>query len=354
MSRGDFLWTERGLQCLELNMASLLGGWECAAWAEDHLEVPFFRRFLDEADLTLRVRGTLEAMLTRVFEDSAPLATPGGEIVAVALIDPEAVLVAADHPFCSELARLWSEIPAARGWRGPAHFEALPADRLEAREGRLFWQGRRIHAVIELLHGLTPPQVLRPWLAQGLRLYNGPLTQLLGDKRCLALLSEQASIPDDDSVLEAGEQELVRRLVPWTRRVVPGPVDFEGETLSCADLLRLGKDRLVLKHSRSLSGNDVYVGTDTPEALWREACAGALRSGSWVMQELLASLPFPFQDEERGIVPATVIWGLFGFGGSYGGCFTRAVPQGGKRVVNASKGARDGVCFEAHRASAAS
>ena len=44
--------------------------------------------------------------------------------------------------------------------------------------------------------------------------------------------------------------------------------------------------------------------------------------------------------------PHDVIWGLFVFGDHYGGGFTRLIPRGVTGVINAARGALEGVLFE--------
>ena len=51
IGRGDFLESSAGLQCLEFNMLSALGGWESPLWAEAYLQVPVLARFLREENI---------------------------------------------------------------------------------------------------------------------------------------------------------------------------------------------------------------------------------------------------------------------------------------------------------------
>jgi hypothetical protein len=209
-------------------------------------------------------------------------------------------------------------------------------------QGMLFHGRTQVHAILELCPDVAPPAVCRSFKAGKLLLFNGPISPLLLDKSNLALLSEHQGA----GVFSPQEQEVIRRHIPWTRRVAAARAQFEGEEVWLPDLLATERCRLVLKEGRSSGGRGVYLGLATSPAEWEEVVRKALDGGGWVVQERLESLPYLYQCGDDGCVPHDVIWGPFVFGDVYGGVILRMQPKAARGVVNANLGATEGIVLE--------
>jgi hypothetical protein len=345
IGRGDFLDSAAGLQCLEFNMLSALGGWEAALWAEAYLRVPVFARFLREERLRVASRDTVSLLFAHAIAEAAE-AAPDGEI-NVALVAPERTAAHGQHlegwlagRYAAALART---APGATG-----ALVVLPYPGLRERGGALWAGGRRIHAAVELHDEGTAPQALRAFRSGGLKLFNAPIRAILTDKRNLALLSELGESGDR---LDPAERDLVRRHVPWTRRLAAASAVWRGREVWLPELARAARPELVIKKARAGRGAAVHLGAATPEPQWRTEVEQALAEGDWIVQERVEPLPYVHQLGERGWAPHDVVWGLFVLGDTYGGGFLSLAPreartETGGGVINVMRGATVGAIFE--------
>jgi hypothetical protein len=341
-ARGDFLETEKGLQCLEINVGGGLGGWSVGVWTQSYLEAPLVRDFLAEGDVRFSYRIPARIVLRRILEESAPLATDGQ--VNIAFVVPTEDLLVGTGRWAEDYAAEYRAVLAGcEEHDGEAITCCIDALREEGRT--LCFEDRRIHAVVEACDGNLTRPVLSALLAGAVRVYNGPVNRVLADKLNLALLSEMV----DSDLLSPAEQRLVRHHVPWTRRVSAEFVDFEGERHYLPDLLEDRRERMVLKPGYSGHGENVLIGSETSGGRWAEAIEQALDEGGWVAQELLEGLTchFPVDDDPRRLPqPHDVVWGLLTCGTDFAGCFVRLMPRGGHRVINSAQGACVGVVLE--------
>jgi hypothetical protein len=349
VGRGDFLESSAGLQCLELNLVSDLGGWQAPLWAEGYLRVPAFARFLAGRGLRVACRDTVALLFEHVVGEALELGRAHGEL-NVALVLPEGAVgqVSALEPW---LAARYAEVlrRAAPSMAGALSLLSYP----EVREGGggLWAGGRRIHAAVEVHQEGTAAPAYRAFRAGTLKLFNAPVRTILTDKRNLALLSELA---DRGEVLSGEERELVRRHVPWTRRLAAGTTGWKGSEVHLPGHVLAARQELVIKRAREGQGAAVYLGAATPEPAWRDLVTRALADGDWVVQERVRSLPYVHQHGERGWGLHDVVWGLFVFGDRYGGAFLSLSPRGeageggdgGSGVVNLTRGASAGVVLE--------
>jgi amino acid adenylation domain-containing protein len=342
IGRGDFLDTTDGLRCLELNLVSDLGGWQAPLWAEAMLRVPVFERFLREAGLRVACRDTVALLFAHVVGAARELGMTDGE-VNTALVLP----AGAGAPAPELEAWLAGRYAEALRSLAPSSGGALmlrPYSGLRESGGRLWADGRPVHAAVEIHHEGTAAQAFRCFKAGTLKLFNTPVRTLLTDKRNLALLSELA---EQGEVLEPAERELVARHVPWTRRLAVLETTRHGRAVRLPDLAREARQELVLKRARAGQGAAVWIGATTPEAEWNARVAQGLVDGDWILQDRVEPVPAIHQRGERGAGPHDVVWGLFVFGERYGGGFLSLAPReeaGG--VVNLTKGASAGVIFE--------
>ncbi len=330
LGRGDFLDTPAGLQCLELNMVSHLGGWQAPLWAEACLRVPVIQEFLRREGLRVECRNTIELLFSHVVGEARRSLPLNGEL-NVSFIVPDDLGGGIQRDF---EAYLDATLRQALGREGALHGRATLRRyaELTEREGKLYAGGERIHAVVEAHDGGTAAPAARCFKAGSLNLYNAAVRTVLTDKRNLALLSELAG----SGLFTAAEKELIERHVPWTRRLT-------AETFESA-LAR--RDGMVIKRARVGQGRGVHAGRFTPEEDWRRLASEALEQGDWVLQERVESLPILGQSGERGTAPHEAVWGLFAFGDRYAGGFLSLRPHGESGVINVHQGASEGIILE--------
>jgi hypothetical protein len=161
----------------------------------------------------------------------------------------------------------------------------------------------------------------------------------------LALLSEN----ENSEKFSPGEREIIKKYIPWTRRIVPGETTYEAKTVDLEDFIRSHQVKLVIKPVREMGGKDVSIGKLTPPDRWKQVVEQAMRDsqGNWIVQEYVESSPFVFQYGENGCTEHDVIWGLLAFGTEYAGGYLRLLPKSNsKGVINCAWGAEITTIFE--------
>jgi hypothetical protein len=340
LSRGDFIDTAEGMKCLEFNFSPSLGGWETAILAKIHLGIAATSRFVAEAGLAVSFTDTMAILFRHILcevRDHLGLVEP--EVNLALVVSPgDAVL---RLPELTEYLRsAYAPVRAERGVGGRVAVCCFKD--FTTRAGDLLLRGAPIRCVIDLTEEPIRPEVYRCFKRGRLCLLNTPVGVVLTSKLNLAILSELA----EEGAFDAADRALIARHLPWTRRVVADFVRFEGERAFLPDLL-LGRQRdLVLKEARAWGGSGVALGKATPREEWEKLVAAALGRGGWVVQELVHSRPYLYQNGEVGCSPHDVIWGPFVFGDTYAGVILRMQPQAEERAVNLSLNATEGIVFE--------
>ena len=153
------------------------------------------------------------------------------------------------------------------------------------------------------------------------------------DKAFFAILTDEAYA----SLMSAEEAELVRRVVPWTRRVAERRTRHGGREIDLVPWILEHRAALVLKPAHGYGGRSVRVGDETSPDAWSEAVEAGLRE-PWVVQERVA-IPeevFPLLDAGRvEFAPLKVNVNPFYVAGADVGAVTRASRSS---VINVSAG----------------
>ena len=339
-ARCDLIDSAEGFKCLEVNASARIGGWDVRLWADLYRKTPRIAEFLAEQGLEISFVDTLEVMFSQIVQHSTQrgLGREGSLNIAV-VVNPEVVQnnARAEGHFNMVLA----EVLRGRGlegrvWIGTYHD-------LRAAGGLAYHRsGARIHAVVEYTDTMTPTEIFRCFKAERISLYGGPISNILADKRNLALLSQH----QDSDRFDARDRDLIRAHVPWSRLVLSGGTGDGREALPTFDDLLAGRERLVLKKGLSYKGQDVVIGPHTAPQDWEKALRTAFAAGDWMVQEHVVSRPYLYYHRERGPCPHEVVWGTFCFGSTYGGEFLRMLAEGlGKGIVSYAHGATKGFLF---------
>jgi hypothetical protein len=340
LARCDFIDAPDGLQCCEVNLAANVGGWTFRFWTEEYERHPVVTAFTSREGITARGRDPLRIACEHVVRDAVDsgVADAGEVNVMVNVVS-----------FTEGGARLAREMYARMleesggGLTGELWLSDDPQNDLEFRGNVAYRDGKRVHVVIE--YGITGSrEILRAEVAATLRVYNGGLTQLMVNKRNLALLSENEALEHWTDE----ERSLIRDHVPWTRLLHPRTTTLLGETVEFPAFLLERRADVVLKRGLGTGGSDVHVGRFTEPAAWEARVREAMEEGGWIVQAYVESRPY-FFPSAPGAAPVvqSVIWGMFMAGWRYAGGWLRMMPAGeGDGIVNSIRGAAEGAILE--------
>jgi hypothetical protein len=342
LTRGDFLDTDRGFQCVEYNMSAYLGGWQIRFFAAGLTSSPLLADTLRRNRRSARFIDPLEVLFAHVVERALDLESCVEDRVNLYLLIGERDTGTGIRELFESLAgdyarALEREFP----WMSGRLFVGWP-ERLARGAQGFTMDGERVHSVIEYNDQISDPELLRAMKDRLVDLYNGMAGQVIGDKRNLALLSEHQETAD----LSEADRELVRRHIPWTRRTDIEETTFEGERVTFPSFLARARERLVLKSARGSRGQDVFVGGETETAVWEDVVHQASVSSDWIVQEFVPSRQYWYFGPDRELCSHSVVWGTFAFGSHYGGGFLRMVPTGKGSIINSARGASEGLILE--------
>jgi hypothetical protein len=133
------------------------------------------------------------------------------------------------------------------------------------------------------------------------------------------------------------EREVIRRTVPWTRRVRERKTTHTGREVDLVEHVRHNRDLFILKPNDDYGGHGVALGARSTESEWEAALARAL-AGDYVVQEVV-EVPleeFPVFDEGGwAFQPMYVDTNPFLFRGRVEGAMVRL---SGSPIVNVTSG----------------
>lgn len=206
-------------------------------------------------------------------------------------------------------------------------FEVVVADprTLEFRKGRLMAGDfaidllyRRV-LVNELLEHLDECRALVDAVrARAVCMLNSFRCKMLHKKLLFALLWSDEMQAHFTPTMAAA----VRRHVPWTCRVVDGPIDHKGRRVDFAEFAVAEQQRLVLKPNDEYGGKGVIIGWERTPSQWEEALAEAM-TYPHILQERVPVPRSDFPDLEMNTAPRIIDLDPYVFGGEAIGFLTR-------------------------------
>jgi hypothetical protein len=333
--RGDFILSEHGFSCLELNFPPHPRGTVLGTLEEAYRWNAWFGPFAREHEL--ECPRSLDHFARHAVACLTELDLPANAPLHLALEIPHPRLVpSGDAIEC--LAQAYDEAVRAIGRRG----RLLPVLRSEVEvfDDRAVVAGEIIAGYWCVLDAIELEPIAR---RERLHLYNGPAASLSNDKRTLALLSEHG----ESDRFTANERALIASHVPWTRRLTR-TIEREGVTSDSKRLLIEQRADLVLKPARSFGGSGVVVGRFCEVDRWRAIVERAVSLGEWIVQAHVESLPFAGQSGEHGWARCDVVWGAYVDGSEPGGALVRCDPKGRNGgVINVRQGCEHALSFTA-------
>lgn len=346
VGRADFTFSPRGLKCLEFNISIAISGWQLPEWESLYLKTPIIDRFLKENQVEINNENYLGLFLDHIIRWALPLAEPGAktgnpELNVVMVVQGYNENHQHKNTLLEDLRRLYKEKLSRKALTGNVFMCDIP--RLEYGDNRVYFKGNRVHGIIELLHGIVTPGVMKAYTAGNLCLLNGPMTGLLSNKLNLALLSEH----EESGVFSSEEREIIKKYIPWTRKIIPGENSYRGEKIILENFLIANKDKLVIKPPLGLGGQRVGIGQGMFRREWESLVKTALRKKDFLVQELVESPRGLYQLGENGCAYHDTVWGVWILGSQYGASFVRVQPAGNvRKVVSGAQGAEISFAFE--------
>lgn len=348
IARADFIFSAAGLKCCEYNISAGTSP-ERSLFEDVYLHNPIIAAFLHQYQVKTYNKN-LFAALTRHLYTSARKKFPPAQYpeINIAVILPGYIKTSENDKDTAveHFKRAYQEVLNRQDHSGSGTVIFADLPHLTVENDCIFCDGKQIHILLEWYHGQIPMSILYVVLLGNAIIFNGPITGLLTNKLNLALLSEH----EDSEIFTPKERKIIKDHIPWTRRIVPGKVIFEGKTFDWEDFLRTQRTRLVIKPALELGGKGVGIGKYTPPDHWETIVKQALRdeTRNWIAQEYMETLPHVYLYGEEGYIEHEVVWGLFVFGREYAGGFLRVIPktENIKGIINTSQGAQETVFFE--------
>jgi hypothetical protein len=345
LGRGDFIFSPSGLKCLEYNISAGLGGWQIAFLESLYLETPVISKFLQEYRVKTVNKNLnsilMEHLLDNAVEKFAHDSHCNEINIAIAIREyrnnPEQNMVE------KHFNQLYNHVLQLKNIHLQGEVILCDFHHFNIHDDCIFYEDKRIHGLVEFYQGEVPPEIMEVFEKGNVLLYDGPITGLLSNKLNMAILSES----EDSDLFTLQEREVIKKYIPWTRKLTAGKVKFGAKTFDLQDLVLSNREKMVLKPAEGLGGEDVFIGRYTPQTQWEELIKNATGERIWVVQEYTESFPFLFQAGDNGCSEHHVIWGLIVFGNRYAGGYLRVLPKGiGKGVVNSFQGAAKSVILE--------
>lgn len=210
---------------------------------------------------------------------------------------------------------------------------------MEYRRGHLTFEGERVHLIyrkvitgqfLNRIDDLQP--VLKAYRDGAVCVVNPFASKLLSYKAILYFMTDPRFLDH----FTAAEQQALAHFIPWTRRIAPGRVWYEGRQEDLLTLIRKAKDRFVIKPSDAFGGKGVAIGCETDQSRWDDVIEEAL-GGRWVVQEWI-EIPeerFPYATPDGGFGQKKVNLNPFALGSRYSGNVARVSRSS---IINVSAG----------------
>jgi hypothetical protein len=328
LSRLDAFLGADGPRFIEINSDAPAGFGYGDRMAEVFADLPLFRAFA--ATRRVHYAPSLPALVDAVVWTWRARGRPAAAAPVIAIADWADVKTRADQ-----------EIVCARF--EAVGFDCVLADprAMEVSAGRLIANARPVDLVYRravLTEIVEREGQMQPFLEAyraGLAVFvNSFRCRLSEDKAFFAILTDESFA----SLMTPEEVELVRRVVPWTRRVAERRTLRGGSEIDLVPHVIDHRPELVLKPAHGYGGRSVLVGDETTPEAWAAAVQDGLRE-PWVVQERVhipeEVFPLLEEDGEVGLAPLKVNVNPFFVDGADVGAVTRASRSS---VINVSAG----------------
>jgi len=151
-------------------------------------------------------------------------------------------------------------------------------------------------------------------------LINPLRAKLVHKKSLFAILTHE----QNQGLFNATEHEVIRRHIPWTRRIEEARTVYQDQSIDLLDLISQRKDNFVIKPNDVHGGKGIVLGWETSPEAWQQIIQQALND-FYVVQERVPMPREQFPYYENGLRFADLIVGVdpYVFGPEVGGMLTR-------------------------------
>jgi len=312
--RADIYDDGDGYRLLEFGIGSDHAGWDRSGEVpKAFLRDPAFAEFAAEHRLGYTHSPTELANALRQVG--------GGDPVVVLAEGPGAL---------AEWSYTWSPLQQAlrdAGFR--CHLGELGD--LSVRDGHVYMDGDRVDVVYRCFDTdqvLADPDALthaerifKTHEAGNVVLFTPLETNLFCEKGCMTLLSDHLR----SGCFSAEEQELIDRVIPWTRLLT---ADAE-----LVDQCRADREHIILKPSGLFGGHGVVPGWERTDAEWADALRETAAAGA-IVQRRVVPKPEPAIDADTGELQTwRAVYGFYYTPLGFAGIHARVAPEDRSAVI---------------------
>lgn len=347
LSRADLYRETTGFRIMELNCGSSLGGWQMGEFARALIQDENFRAFARDEDLEYpdplaRICEVLRAQCPALEGVERPL------------------LAITDWPDGFEKTRCWMEFVVPAFDRLGFEPVVCHLGHFTYRNGEVWYGDRRVDAVYRMfLPGEMPDEqrsydLVNPLFdaveAGKVHMFAPLDCELYGNKGSLAMLSDERN----RAAFTTAEQELIDRILPWTRFVRDEKVTREGEEIDLLPYAVANRESLVLKPTLLYGGVGVVPGWTVGQEEWAERVNAAVGGPYVLQQRVLPTTERFLSDDGETFQDMAVAYGVLVVNRRYAGTLARAVADPAVGIVSMLNGAQIGCAFHVGDAAAES
>jgi len=335
IGRGDFIVDkDNEIQCIEFNIGCMLGGWYVDFIEELHLENSFISGFLESHKFEVvpnKFFYTFFDFLSSIKSNA--LEHEQSNCSNIAFVHPPYDQNSQKNvQKIKEIHREWSR---ENNQKGSLIFCTF--DEIKYENGWYRYNDTIIHSILDL-----QDQNAGGFDSNKVSIVCAPIKHVIANKLNLVILSEN----QDSSLFTIAEKEIIKRNIPWTRKLNDDQVDFHGQTIKTIDYVLENKDKFVIKPVFGLAGQKVCIGSKVSESEWRKNISFCDENEPFVVQEYIKPQVNVYHSKTSGYYYCETVLGLFVFGNLYGGGFARNLSVDSKEgVINCAQGAEVGVLF---------
>lgn len=319
VGRGDFIYDESGLKCLEYNVGTNIGGLQSKVLEPYYTNNKIISSFIVEKGLKVYANDTLKiGFMHKIKHTSGFVKSLQGGINMVIFWN-----TIEGYEF---LRKIYLQCLSELNLKGDL-FNAQNQD-LDIQPDGVYLDDVKIHAIIDQGILIKDNRVYDFIKKRLIVIYNGPLGYILTNKINLALLHDKRF-----NILFSKDQlSLIKKYIPYTVRI-------ENDNKELIDILLKERSDWVIKKGIGDRGKQVFIGKEQSDDNWNEILSEALKSRFWIAQRFCESIPFQYLKSNGGFSINKVVFGFFIYGDSYGGGLLRLLQKDESLVINVANNA---------------
>lgn len=341
LMRFDLYHQHSQAKMLEVNVGTVCGGWDSdIVW---HSRPEALKQDLEQLDAQPLYRDICSGFIDTIIQSIFKL--KGSASTGVILIGVSEKNDTFNQQLQNYLSAEFSSHMANCGAKGNVKFFSDMQKLQFHDDGNVLFNQQEVDALFvtcpslnEQLNGVYSVPLTRAYASGALAFPDSPFHQLFGNKLLMALLHDYR-ISGNAS---AEDVSLISEFIPWSKQLKHLG---EPENLSLLKRISENPEQFVLKKNKSSKGEEVYVGKNIDVSHWQNLLAEKMTDGDWLVQEFI-SAPHVCVPEGNSMLNTDMVWGVFGFAGTYCGNFVRIMPSKGNSVINSALGAKELLVLE--------